>query len=215
MFGLRSLALSATLSSVFLLATACGGSDDPAEDADGGGVDASEDLESLTVTSTDPAGAGTDVALNVTIAATFSAAMDPATLTTTSFTLVQGTTAIPGEVAYDGTTATFTPSEPLAPNTLFGATITGAAMDLDGHTLDTPHTWTFLTGTSSARGPARVSLGAAGDFAILAKSAVSTVPASVITGDVGLSPAARTFATGFSLVADATNVLSTSTQVTG
>jgi hypothetical protein len=37
----------------------------------------------------------------------------------------------------------------------------------------------------------------------------------VLTGDVGLSPAARTFATGFSLVADATNVFSTSTQVTG
>lgn len=41
-----------------------------------------------------------------------------------------------------------------------------------------------------------VSLGTAGDFVILAKSGISTVPTSVITGDLGLSPAAATFATG-------------------
>lgn len=60
-----------------------------------------------------------------------------------------------------------------------------------------------------------VPLGTSGDFAILAKSGVSTVPASVITGDVGLSPAAATFITGFSLVSDATNTFSGSPQVTG
>lgn len=60
-----------------------------------------------------------------------------------------------------------------------------------------------------------VNLGTAGSFVILAKSGISTVPASVITGDLGLSPAAATFATGFSLVADATNTFSTSPQVTG
>jgi len=60
-----------------------------------------------------------------------------------------------------------------------------------------------------------VNLGTAGHFAILAKSGVSTVPASAITGDVGVSPAAATFITGFSLTMDATNVFSTSPQVTG
>ena len=60
-----------------------------------------------------------------------------------------------------------------------------------------------------------VDLGGAGGFAILAKSGVSTVPTSAITGDVGVSPAAGTFITGFSLTADATNVFSTSPQVTG
>jgi hypothetical protein len=65
-------------------------------------------------------------------------------------------------------------------------------------------------GTASA-----VDLGIAGDFVILAKSGVATVPASVITGDVGLSPSAATFLTGFSLTADPTNVFSTSAQVTG
>ena len=60
-----------------------------------------------------------------------------------------------------------------------------------------------------------VELGTAADFAILAKSAISTVPASEITGDIGLSPAAGSFITGFSLVADATDTFSTSTQVVG
>ena len=60
-----------------------------------------------------------------------------------------------------------------------------------------------------------VDLGTAGNYVILAKSAISTVPTSVITGDLGLSPAAATYITGFSLIADATNVFSTSPQVTG
>jgi hypothetical protein len=60
-----------------------------------------------------------------------------------------------------------------------------------------------------------VSLGAAGTFAILAKSAVSTVPTSAVTGNVGVSPAAATAITGFPLTPDSTNVFSTSPQVTG
>ena len=60
-----------------------------------------------------------------------------------------------------------------------------------------------------------VNLGTAGDYAILAKSGISTVPTSAITGDLGVSPAAATYITGFSLTADATNVFSTSPQVTG
>jgi hypothetical protein len=72
------------------------------------------------------------------------------------------------------------------------------------------------TGAGGAgKGPAPVALGMAGNYVILANSAISTVPASAITGNVGLSPAAASFITGFTLVADATNVFSTSTQVTG
>lgn len=72
------------------------------------------------------------------------------------------------------------------------------------------------TGLGGAgRGPAPVILGAAGNYVILAKSAVSTVPASAITGDIGLSPAAASFITGFGLTLDAGNTFSTSTQVTG
>jgi len=62
-------------------------------------------------------------------------------------------------------------------------------------------------------GSEAVNLGTAGDYVILAKSGVSSVPASVITGDVGLSPAAETYLTGFSLT-DSTGY-ATSAQVTG
>ena len=60
-----------------------------------------------------------------------------------------------------------------------------------------------------------VSLGKAGSYVILAKTGISTVPASVITGDLGVSPIAATAVTGFSLTADSTNVFSRSPQVTG
>jgi hypothetical protein len=62
---------------------------------------------------------------------------------------------------------------------------------------------------------AAVDLGTAGDYAILAKTGISTVPTSAVTGNIGVSPAAATYITGFSLVADATNVFSRSPQVTG
>jgi hypothetical protein len=60
-----------------------------------------------------------------------------------------------------------------------------------------------------------VDLGMAGDFAILAKSGISTVPTSAITGDIGVSPADATYITGFSLTIDASNEFSISAQVTG
>ena len=62
---------------------------------------------------------------------------------------------------------------------------------------------------------APVNLGAAGNYAILAKSGISTVPNSVITGDIAVSPITATAITGFSLTVDATNQFSSSNQVTG
>jgi len=73
----------------------------------------------------------------------------------------------------------------------------------------------------SGAGPAAVPLGtagssgAAGSYVVLAKTGISNVTGSRLTGDVGLSPAAASFITGFSLIADPTNVFSTSTSVVG
>ena len=47
-----------------------------------------------------------------------------------------------------------------------------------------------------------VNLGMAGNYAILAKSGISTVPKSVITGDIAVSPIGSTAITGFSLSKD-------------
>jgi hypothetical protein len=60
-----------------------------------------------------------------------------------------------------------------------------------------------------------VNLGIAGSFVILAKTGISTVPNSAITGDIGVSPIDATALTGFSLTIDSTNVFSISDQITG
>jgi hypothetical protein len=60
-----------------------------------------------------------------------------------------------------------------------------------------------------------VDLGTATHYVILAKTGVSTVPASVVTGNIGLSPAARGFLTGWSLVGEPTDTAYTSAQVVG
>ena len=67
---------------------------------------------------------------------------------------------------------------------------------------------------AAAKGPAPVLLGAAGNYVVLAETKVSTIPASVITGDVGISPAATSFLTGFSLTMVGTTS-ATATQVIG
>ena len=176
---------------------------------------ATADSTPPTVTSTNPAIGASGVAINTAVDATFSKAMDPSSLTAATFTL-QGTTTVQGSVSYAGTTATFAPTGNLATNTVYTATITTGAMDLAGNALAANFSWSFTTtGSTPAMGPAPVALGMAGNFAILAKSGIATVPPSVITGDIGVSPAAATFITGFGLTADHSNVFSTSPQVTG
>jgi hypothetical protein len=60
-----------------------------------------------------------------------------------------------------------------------------------------------------------VNLATAGNYVILAESGISTVPPSVVKGNLGISPAAATYITEFSLIDDSTGVFSTSAQVTG
>ena len=62
---------------------------------------------------------------------------------------------------------------------------------------------------------AAVDLGTAGNYVILTKSGISTVPQSAITGDIAVSPIAATAMTGFSLTLHSSGLYSTSTQVTG
>jgi ice-binding like protein len=69
-------------------------------------------------------------------------------------------------------------------------------------------------------GPAAVdigstaNLGSAGSYVLLAKTGITNVTGSSITGgNLGLSPAAASFITGFAMVADASNVYSTSSSV--
>jgi len=193
---------------LLLALAACGGS----------GSDAPPSQPGVpTILSSSPVAGATGVLLDGRVSATFSEAMDPATLTTGTFTLTSGAPAVgvAGTVLYGSSKATFFPAVPLASGTTYTATVlTGARSAATGLYLVPKHAWTFTTGTTVSTG-LPVGLGAAGGFAILAKSGISTVPVSAITGDLGVSPAAATAITGFSLTADATNTFSTSPQVTG
>lgn len=100
----------------------------------------------VTVSSTDPANGAAGVFVNTRISATFSGDMDPATLTTTTFTVMQGATAVPGTVTYTGVTAVFTPMAVLAPNTVYIGTITTGAKDHSANRLAADYVWSFTTG---------------------------------------------------------------------
>jgi hypothetical protein len=93
------------------------------------------------------------------VTATFSDAMNPATINGTTFTLTgPGTTAVTGVVTYSGSTATFTPATALALNTLYTATITTGATDTFGNTLASDFVWTFRTTTTACAAPTVISV---------------------------------------------------------
>ena len=73
----------------------------------------------------------------------------------------------------------------------------------------------FAPAFAFAAGPATINLGTAANFAILAKTGISTTGVTSITGNIGVSPAAASYITGFSPVMDASNVFSKSSLVTG
>ena len=88
-----------------------------------------------------------NVAINQNITATFSEGMDPATISSTTFTVLQGATPVPGVVTYVGTVATFNPTTDLAANTVVTAvTITTGVTDLATNALAANKTWSFTTG---------------------------------------------------------------------
>jgi len=67
----------------------------------------------------------------------------------------------------------------------------------------------------SQSSPETVDLGTASDYVIIAKTGISCTGSTQITGDLGISPAAASYITGFSLILDVTNTFSLSSFVTG
>lgn len=203
-----SLAAACTFSASGTAETSTDGGDSAGgstNDVDGG--------TTPTVLANTPGTGATGVPLDASVSATFSEAMDPATLTKSTFTLTSGPAAVPiqGTVVYGDSTAVFWPGAHLASNSSFTATITTGAQSASGVGLAAARIWSFTTGDADG---IPVNLRTAGSYVILAKGGISGTNATV-TGDLGVSPAAATYITGFSLIADATNVFSTSAQVTG
>jgi len=164
------------------------------------------------INSISPINNATNVVRNTLILAVFNETMDAATINTSTFTLKQGNTIIPGTVSYSGTTATFNPTNILAAGTTYTALITKGAKDLAGNAITADKTWSFKTVIATTN-LAVVNLKTSGNYVILAKTAINNNPTSKITGDLGLSPAATSYITGFSLT-DYTGY-ATSAQITG
>jgi hypothetical protein len=119
------------------------------------------------VISVTPVQGATGVAINTTVTATFSMAMNSASITTSTFTVTgPGGTAVAGAVTYSGTTATFTPTAALAYATTYTATLTTGISSPGGAELIGPYVWSFTTATQ----------------VFPALTVVSTVPANTTTG---------------------------------
>jgi hypothetical protein len=102
------------------------------------------------VISTDPITKATNVVLNKIVAVNFNMPMNQATINANTFTIKQGTTIITGNVSYSGTTAYFKSSVALISNTLYTATITTEAKNIQGTALANNYVWTFTTGATTA-----------------------------------------------------------------
>jgi hypothetical protein len=114
------------------------------------------------VVSTIPANGAMNVAIDTPISATFSMAMNSASITASTFTVTGPGGAVAGAVSYSGMTATFVPAAALAFATIYTGTITTGATDPGGTPILGNYVWTFTTIT-----PAPV--------------VVSTVPANAAT----------------------------------
>jgi hypothetical protein len=146
------------------------------------------------VTLTDPFNTETGVLLNKVVTATFDMVMDPLTITTSTFTLKQGTNVILGSVSYSGNMASFTPNNPLLANAVFTATITTGAKNVAGVAIANNYVWTFTT-INSSNAP---DLGSASPFGAFGGNAGITNQGinTVINGSIATT-AASTLITGF------------------
>jgi hypothetical protein len=175
-------------------------------------TDADVDPDAPEVFSTTPMNNQEDVQRNVVLEIVFDEAMDATTMNNSTITLQQGSAMINGSVSYSGTTARFISDNVLVAQTGYTAKISIEAKNSSGVALSNDYEWSFTTGGSTEQLEV-VELGTAGNYVVLAKSAITNIPTSTFTGDLGISPMAESFMTGFSQTSE--TGYSTSDQVTG
>jgi hypothetical protein len=141
------------------------------------------------VVATDPLANATNVAIAKQVSAVFNKSMDPATITASTFTLKEGANLVAGSVSYAGNTATFAPTNPLAANTKYDATVTSGAKDTTGIALAANFPWSFTT-EASPPPPLAINLGLASTFGLASQAGLTSTGVTVVNGDVALYPLA-------------------------
>lgn len=134
----RNFLKTATIFAMLVALAACGG---------GGGGNETSSVGVLSVVGITPGSGIDEVAVSAVISATFSADMDPVTITSDTFKVSGPDGSISGAVTYDSAAkvVTFTPTVPLLPLASYSATITAGAKDKSGRPLAGDYTWTFKT----------------------------------------------------------------------
>ena len=166
------------------------------------------DTTAPTVTTVNPLDAGSGVCLTKIVTATFSEAMDAATIDGARFTVSDNGVAVAGTVTYDAANqvARFaaTNAAGLAPSRVFVATVVGGSggvKDLAGNPMAASRVWRFTTGTQPCAGGvdlrSAATFGSFGGAAGITNQGINTV----VGGNIGTT-AACTLITGFH---DATN----------
>ncbi|MEO6269244.1 MAG: ice-binding family protein [Lautropia sp.] len=164
---------------------------------------AAADTIAPTISSVAPADGSTGVCLTRSVSATFSEAMDAATISTATFSVTDNGVAVPGTVTYDAASqqarfvptnaAGFAASKPLVATILSGG---AGVKDLGGNPLASNRVWGFTTGTQPCQSGvdlrSAAPFGAFGGGAGVTNQGINTV----VNGDLGTT-AACTLITGF------------------
>ena len=141
------------------------------------------------------------------ITATFSEAMNPATLVSpgTTFTVKSNLSgqSVQGLVSLNAnnTVATLAPTSALLANTQYTATITTAATSMGGVPLVSNYAWVFTTGASGSIGQAPIDLGAAAAYAALGGASIESFSTAAqptqVNGQLGVFQTSTTVVKGF------------------
>jgi hypothetical protein len=176
------------------------------------------------VVSTVPANRATSVVVNTPISATFSVAMKPSSITSSTFTVTGPGGVVPGAVSYSGLTATFTPTADLAYGTTYTGTITTGATDPGGAPLLGNYVWTFTTiapaATVISTTPANLAANVAIGQVLSATFSEALTPASIsgtsftVTGPGGMAVAGAVTYSGVTATFTPTTALAFGTVYT-
>ena len=160
-----------------------------------------------TVSSVSPASGATGVAVGSSVTATFSEALDPTTVSGSTFSLVASgtTTPLAATVSYDGPskTATLNPSAALANSTAYTATVKGnpgGVKDVAGNLMTTDFSWSFTTAAAPPPPP--------GTGALLV---VGGNPATLGTGDTAVRSRLQTLGYTVTVVGDSASTVANAT----